>query len=375
MDRFREIEFERKVDLALQRVKAILDTTRNPVLPSSAAHTYDDKYALAETAIKTSLACQMNSLLNIGLDDEKLACLLEWCRENRAVTLQLTGQESCSFLRTTEREQESATSHVTEVKSSVFGSGKITNNTVTKITEHFWCYEAEWSLKAFAGGQSSMETKPLVIHTRKGSCELKTNGVNKVTPRPPVTTHQNIDLDFDFALRCFDAERKIKFDIDRGAEDCHTPRRNAQTQDAIACFHKVHRWTRDVKSLLQRTFYHVDPTFHQKNAGSGGRGPAETFSPVLAMFSFEESDEKVDDSWGRRRCPAISRHEYIHIQLFQGTSISTWHKRQDISRHEYIHMAQAARYFKAGVYPHGTSGNTGKYHQEGIAGSQCITLV
>lgn len=36
------------VDKALQQVKSILDTTRNPRLAEHEEHKYDDKYALAE---------------------------------------------------------------------------------------------------------------------------------------------------------------------------------------------------------------------------------------------------------------------------------------------------------------------------------------
>jgi hypothetical protein len=288
MDNYYEARFENQVNAALKRVKAVLDTTRNPVLPGSVPHTYEDKYALAETAIKTALACQMNSLQSIGLDDEKLACLLEWCRAKRVVTLHFSVEESCTFDRTTERDQESATSHVVEAKSSFLGNSKVTSKTVTKITEHFWRYEAEWTIKAYAGGQSTAESKPLVLQSRKGSCELKTTGITKTSPRPPVTNHAGIELNFDFALRCFDSEGKIKFDIDRGAQDTHTPRRNKNTAEALTYFEDMYRWLRQVKSQIDRSFFRPDPSFRQKEAGLKS---SEKFSPVHAMFSFENQEE------------------------------------------------------------------------------------
>lgn len=40
---FDENRFKRQVDAALQRIKTVLENTRNPQYPADVAHRYDDK--------------------------------------------------------------------------------------------------------------------------------------------------------------------------------------------------------------------------------------------------------------------------------------------------------------------------------------------
>ena len=57
---------------ALESVESILDTTRNPVLPEDAEHTYEDKYALAEFVVNSAIASYGNVLNHIGVRDNIL---------------------------------------------------------------------------------------------------------------------------------------------------------------------------------------------------------------------------------------------------------------------------------------------------------------
>lgn len=283
---FQEYSFKRKVEKALTRVKAVLDTSRNPTLPADVPHGYDDKYSLAESAGRTAVAAQMNTLAMLGLDEEKLACLLEWSRAQRMVTLKFTCSETCKHARTEEREEDTGVKRVTESDSAFFGSSKTTHKTIVKVIEHFWTVQAEWAITAFAGGASTPENKPIVLLSRKGTCELKTQGKTKSPPKPETTIHPPIELQFDFPLSCFDGDGSIKFVIDRGASDCHTPRRNKQAEDARQWFTDLYSWATSVRQSLDR-MSSTDPAFAQKQSYFHNNSK-ELFSPILAMFSLEE---------------------------------------------------------------------------------------
>jgi hypothetical protein len=376
MQCFQEEQFNRRMQAALRGVKSVLDTTRNPVLPSAAEHAYDDKYTLAEIAIRTTLAAQMNLMESLGLDSEKLSCLQEWRGNSRMVKLQFNMHESCTFDRTEEHDSESAVTHVTEVVharsddddldhrqrlidfyqlhnpsmlpkvdetllkyagqeqqlwsnlKAKYNTTSITNKTVTKITDHFWHYSVEWSLMAYAGGQSSMETKPLLLCSRKGSCELKTRGkLNKISPCPAVSESPTIELDIDFPLQCFDGEQKIQFDIDRATKGCHTPRRNAQVQEAVRYLEDHCRWANQVRAAIQRTFFKIDPSFrHSQLPGRVAvtRCNTETstlaaVSPVLSMLvcALEKGDEGEVKAELRRESDLhafLQEHKKLHEQ-------------------------------------------------------------
>ena len=112
---YTDIQFNNKIEQALQRVRAVLDNTRNPTLPSNVSHQYDDKYTLAESVIKTSCAAQIQALEVLGLNAEKLAKLKAFAAD-RTVTLSLRSKETCKFVKKVQREEDSPTKHVKEVR-------------------------------------------------------------------------------------------------------------------------------------------------------------------------------------------------------------------------------------------------------------------
>eukprot|EP00292_Cryptomonas_paramecium_P026938 CAMPEP_0113686284 /NCGR_PEP_ID=MMETSP0038_2-20120614/15196_1 /TAXON_ID=2898 /ORGANISM="Cryptomonas paramecium" /LENGTH=55 /DNA_ID=CAMNT_0000606573 /DNA_START=113 /DNA_END=276 /DNA_ORIENTATION=+ /assembly_acc=CAM_ASM_000170 len=55
MSGFNEDYFRQKLDAAVQRVRQVLDNTRNPVFASDVPHRYEDKFFLAEMVVKLGL--------------------------------------------------------------------------------------------------------------------------------------------------------------------------------------------------------------------------------------------------------------------------------------------------------------------------------
>jgi hypothetical protein len=100
---FSEQQFKQKMNVALESIRRVLDTTRclpsvsvltvrNPILPEDVPHKYQDKYQLAEFLTNTALAGQMNCLDSLGLGATGLKTLKEWSKE-RAITLRFESIE------------------------------------------------------------------------------------------------------------------------------------------------------------------------------------------------------------------------------------------------------------------------------------------
>ena len=98
MTSYDEQQFKIKMDAALERVRTILDNTRNPQTPADVPHRYDDKYLLAELVTTVAIASALQCLELIGLSADGLSELREWAR-TRSVTLRLTAKEDCTYLR------------------------------------------------------------------------------------------------------------------------------------------------------------------------------------------------------------------------------------------------------------------------------------
>ncbi len=86
MKRFDESQFRAQVDKALEKVRTILDNTRNPQLPSDVPHLYEDKYLLAEFLTNITITAQLTTLETMGLTEAQLNQLKEWSK-TRSVSL------------------------------------------------------------------------------------------------------------------------------------------------------------------------------------------------------------------------------------------------------------------------------------------------
>ena len=97
---FDETGFRARVDAALKQVKTILDVNRNPRYPEDHPHTYDDKYALAESITNTTIAAQANLFDRMGLTEDKLVRLQKIVAlDKRSVTVRFEAEDTCTFLK------------------------------------------------------------------------------------------------------------------------------------------------------------------------------------------------------------------------------------------------------------------------------------
>lgn len=147
-DSFEESRFQRQVDAALDKVRTILHTSREPNYPDKVFHNYDDKYMLVDFLTNTALAAEVNCLELIGVDSKALQTLRGWSKE-RSVTLRMKGEEHCVFDREKERKIESP-ELVVETK-GVFGKGSVSEKVVTTVTDYFWKFDSQFELSAYKG--------------------------------------------------------------------------------------------------------------------------------------------------------------------------------------------------------------------------------
>jgi hypothetical protein len=279
MESYDENAFKGRVDAALRRIRAVLDNTRNPQYPADVPHRYDDKYLLAELVTRTAIASFVQCLELIGLTADQLAQLQGWAK-TRAVTLRLVAQEDCRFLRDETRKVESAEERVTETRGILGGKSTKTEKVVTTIIEYFWGLDARYQLLAYQG--TAVE-EAVAIHTRAGSVEIKTT--QNTTPRPKSVVRSPVEVNLTWLLAHLDAEGRAAFTIDRKHEDCHTPRRNDDIDEALRAFDELASWCASVNAYFRNDLF---PAQQDHGRDLSAIDDGDVFVPVQPLFESNQ---------------------------------------------------------------------------------------
>ena len=166
---YNEYDFRRTLERALEKVRTILETTKHPEQAKEVAHTYDDKYLLAEFLTNTAIAALLNVLETVGLSVKGVGKLVEWSKGKRAVSLRFSAEEKTAFVREETREEEDPTSHVYERQGGFLGGVKITDKIVRKVTEYFWKFTFEYEISGFVG--SDPKDKVVLFRRAGGGVE------------------------------------------------------------------------------------------------------------------------------------------------------------------------------------------------------------
>ena len=143
MEAFAEGRVEQRLQAALERVRVILDATKDPQAAGDVHHQYEDKYLLVEGVTNAAVASQLNSFSALGLTMQHVQKLQEWSKD-KVVSFQFNAEEACSYLREETREEEDPTRHVEEVSVRGALQAAFTTKVVTKITQYFWKFEAKY---------------------------------------------------------------------------------------------------------------------------------------------------------------------------------------------------------------------------------------
>ena len=274
-------DMEARVQRSLQEVKKVLDATRNPQLATEVHHEYTDKFLLAEFVTGAACAGQLLCLEALGLTAEGLAKLAEVGRK-RTVTLSLRSVETCAFEKKTTREVEDATKHVTEV-AGLTGTTKITDKVVRTVTEYFWNVGVSYELFAYAGNDKDGADR-VVLCSGERKTQIKT--LCEDTPRPKRHVHEGMETDLSWLVKHVELEGlRVGFQVDRLAKKCHTPRRNADVEEALQCLGAVGQFGTRVATYFQGRVFAVE---QDHGLDTASLNAVDVFVPVLPLLEVRE---------------------------------------------------------------------------------------
>ncbi|CAE7738993.1 TRPT1 [Symbiodinium sp. KB8] len=291
METFAEGRVEQRLQAALERVRVILDATKDPQAAGDVHHQYEDKYLLVEGVTNAAVASQLNSFGALGLTMEHVQKLQDWSKE-KVVSFQFIAEEACSYRREETREEEDPTRHVEEVSVRGALQAAFTSKVVTKITEYFWKFEAKYELLAIKGVGETADDR-LCLMTRTGQAELITSA--KQSPRPEVKKPAvKLQVNANWLFRNLKNDKVVPgFTVNRLAKDCKTPRRNEDVQQAYHHCERVAVFAKQVSSYLSGLFQ-IQTAAKKSLDLAALRGDDSVFSPVLPVM-VQSTQAAIED--------------------------------------------------------------------------------
>ena len=291
MEAFAEGRVEQRLQAALERVRVILDATKDPQAAGDVHHQYEDKYLLVEGVTNAAVASQLNSFSALGLTMQHVQKLQEWSKD-KVVSFQFNAEEACSYLREETREEEDPTRHVEEVSVRGALQAAFTTKVVTKITQYFWKFEAKYELVAMRGVGETADDR-LCLMTRTGQAELITSA--KQSPRPEVKKPAaKLQVNVSWLFRNLKNDKAVPgFTVDRLAKHCKTPRRNGDVQEAYNHCERVAVFANQVSTYLSGLFQ-VQTAAKKSLDLAALRGDDSIFSPVLPVM-VQSSQKAIED--------------------------------------------------------------------------------
>jgi hypothetical protein len=284
------------VNKALKAVETILETTRHPVLPEDADHTYEDKFALVEVMTNTAIASAVTVLEKLGLKSFETA--LDWVhKEHRPVTLRFQLDLSCTFEKQTERKIVTSEQEVERTHGGSGLMGRIATQTEnvkvqTTIQEFHWKVKTPYKL-TMRSGDDEIE---LMSREDMATTCIVTGGGNKSTdekPPPPLkeTAAYKFDVNLSWLLQQMisssDGQLVSQFSIDRLSEKCRTPSRNEDISRAMDFGNELESWASGILGLLKELELVVAV---RNNSSSSAQltdsnfREAKPFSPIVPLF-------------------------------------------------------------------------------------------
>src|SRR5262249_413875 len=159
-----------------------------------------------EFVTHVAMASILQCFEGVGLSADGSSRLAEWAK-TRSVSLRLSAQEDCRFLREETRKVESP-EHVTEGRGT-FGKTTPSQKRLGTVTEYFWKFDFGYEVVAYQGNAPE---NAVALLTRSGSVEIKTAA--KQTPRPTTVVRPPIDVDVSWLFAHLDDRGRPRFAID-----------------------------------------------------------------------------------------------------------------------------------------------------------------
>ena len=250
----------------------------------------------------TALAASLSILQRMGITNEILQTLLMHIHEgHRSITLRWKWKQICTFDKHVER--QIVTSEEEKEYSSTGGYFTQTETTKIKRTAHDFHFDihANYSLDLVLGtgiNTTDSEEEELIIPVQQQTDNhridtiIVTGGNSPHNqPRAPVQNETfTEDLDLTWLLQQFDVggsggephQFSTTFQIDRQAESCRTPRRNADIEKGVKFYVELEEWAFSVRSNLDAMERKIkDPS---KDPRLFADAASQPFNPLLPLF-------------------------------------------------------------------------------------------
>lgn len=310
-------KFQQDVKNAIERVKDILGTTRNPTLASEVDHAYSDKFSLATWATSVTAMGLLNALEPIGLAPEIVEKYRKMHENGKTVNMHYEYKTSATFIKETEKEVDSGRKAVTETTGGIFGTKSTkTTKVIHTVKEYHWTITSTWKLSLYTGAEMKTDTET-VLFNRNGTYDLKVVG----TERNPLHGRSRADtlkVPFNWILGLLNGNGNLEFKIDRGKDTCKTPVRNDNVEEALKFFASFEKFISKAPSYAI-TIGNIevdqakDDTF--KSLRDGFKDMIENVS--LPVFPFMEKRTGNDDDDSSSSSDVLMKMEDVHQILAQ----------------------------------------------------------
>ena len=254
-----------------------METTKNPVLPHHADHTYEDKFALVEFVTNSGIASFMNTMKLLGIDQGILDQALHSARAlNQTVSLEFKGSVRTEFTPPVQRKV--IASETVKETSILMPMGKTTET--VQIKQSKWDYEfiyhIEFSLSIRKGNQDEaiILRNMSLVHPKltTSNYEYSKNDLSRFK----IERKYSEDLNLTWLLNMMtDDTNKCDFKVDRYHESCKTPIRNKDIKDALQFAIKLEHWSLDLKRAMSHT---------REILTLSSPEPSDVFVPIVPLF-------------------------------------------------------------------------------------------
>jgi hypothetical protein len=257
--------FRSKLDRAVTKAREVLHDAQRPVAAANGDHTYDDKFLLAEYLTRTATTALLTPLQELGLDSKALSSL-KALNASETVYLALEREHSCEFIETKVTKEDAKTQHVTKVKVGLL-KAKVTNKVVHTITKHYWKFAVKYTLVAYAGNNSKVESKRIVLKDEQADTVLITTVKN--TPQPKMKVFPVLRVNLNWLLEHLDEQGAVStFAINRLVKSCRTPRRNSEIDVVFSFMSTLGSFCNSVRDYFVSVLHRIEPSGHGLDLGS-----------------------------------------------------------------------------------------------------------
>ena len=265
-------------------IEKVLDTNREIAKCCDVNHTYDDKYAMAEFMGSGGIGAICMWLHHLGLSKNDLIDLSEETFEGD-IQLMYSEVSSCTFIEKSTRTVTAPNRRQTKIA----GLGSllsITEKSTTEVTEFHWDYKTTSEIFI----KSKNITKRLA--SIPGHTKITTR--SDVSPKPSARAIDNVCVSLKWLLKQLSNTNSVCFEINRSSEECKTPRRNPEINNAINFFQEISSWSSEVSAVIQDSVLYVQETDQNHAAAVSTE---MLFVPVVPFLVQKVESEEHQDPY------------------------------------------------------------------------------